>query len=553
MKNNKTMMAAVVCGGLALAGFLTAAAQETRKPKAIMFMLDGLRADALETACAPNIARLRAGTWAPGYRGLSSGVGRTVPDAAPSSAANHTTLATGVTAAKHGVFKNGLTKDGKYAEWPTWLARVAKERGAKSLFVYSWGENKDLGVDPKVRFLGGSDAANGAELPKIMAAPDAPDAVLYFIDIPDHFGHGTGFYPFGYGYLHGVHEADAFVGDVLAAIRSRPTFDQEDWLVTVTGDHGGYNRAHGMWGGHASTVPLVAAGRHLEQGRIPGSPHHYDLTATTLAHFGFDVAQLKLDGKVLGKAAPAAPSRALKEGLAVLLPFSGGFANAVAGGPAAKPFGAAGAVKLAGSGFLDGCLHVAGGTNALGGVRLEGTEKLVFEQGAFAATMWVRLPADQVGDPAIFGNKDWTSGMNPGFVLTAARPTPNFPRKGVAFNCATSDARKRIDAGSFDMTAGAWTFLAVTRSAEGVLMVYQGGADGRFNWIADEAAAASLASGKAICLGQDGTGSYRFNLEGDIDDFALWTRALEPEDVRRIYEAGRKGLGLVDVLAHEGK
>lgn len=539
------MVVAAVCGGLALC--LTAA-EEARKPKAIMFMLDGLRADVIETACAPNIAKLRAGTWEPGYRGLSSRVGRTVPDAAPSSAANHTTLATGVTAAKHGVFNNGQTKDGKYAAWPTWLARVADVKGAKSLFVYSWGENKDLGVHPKVRFLGASDASNGAELPKIMASPDAPDAVLYFIDIPDHFGHGAGFYPFGNDYLHGVHKSDAFVGAVLDAIRSRPTFDQEDWLITVTGDHGGYNRSHGMWGGHASTVPLVAAGRHLEQGRIPGSPHHYDLTATTLAHFGFDVAQLKLDGQVLGKAAPPTPARALKDGLAVFLPFSSSLANAVAEGPIAKQFGAVNAVKLAGGGFLDGCLHVAGGTNALGGVRLEGSEKLAFEKGAFAATMWVRLPANQAGDPVIFSNKDWRSGANPGFVLTAARATPTSTRKGVAFNCAMSDARKRLDMGAFDMTSGVWTFLAVTRSAEGVLMVYQGGADGRFNWIADDAAAAVMASGKPICLGQDGTGAYGCNLEGDIDDFALWTRALEPEDVRRIYEAGRRGLGLADML-----
>lgn len=548
------MKTKVFCWGLALVGVLSVQAGEVRRPKAIMFMLDGLRADVLEAADAPNIAKLRAGSWQGGYRGLWSLTGRTVPDAMPSSAPNHVTLATGVVAAKHGVSRNGLTKDGKYAQWPTWLARVVEARpGTTALYAFSWNENKDLGAHPKVRFIGQPDEANARELPKIMAAPDAPDAVLYYIDLPDHFGHGTGFYPYGNGYLHAVHEADAWVGATLDAIASRPSFKDEDWLVAVTGDHGGYTYAHGMWGGHASTVPLVAAGRHLEQGRIPGTPYHYDLTATVLAHFGLDVASLGIDGQVLGKAVPAPSARPLKDGLAAFLPFAEGVTNRIVGGPVAKLFGAA---KRADKGFLDGCLHLSGGSNVVGGVKLEGSEKLKFGPGdSFAAAMWVRLPKDQTGDPAIFGNKSWNAGVNPGLVITAARTTPapvasksGFPYRGVSFNCGTTGAAKRLDLGTWHFTPGAWTFYAVTRNAEGTVTFYHGDADGRFNWIADEGSQMVLSSGLPFCLGQDGTGSYRFGLEGDIDDFALWTRALEPQDVRRIFEAGRKGLGLADLL-----
>lgn len=539
---------AVFCCGLSLVGCWSAQADEVRRPKAIIFMLDGLRADALEAAYVPNIDKLCAGQWQPGYRGLSSLTGRTVPDAEPSSAANHTAIATGVTAVKNGVARNSQTVNGKYAEWPTWLARVADQCGKKSLFVYSWDENKDLGPHPKVAFLKGTDASNAVELPKIMAGPDAPDAVLYFIDVPDHFGHGTGFYPFGNDYLHGVYESDQFVGSVLTAIASRPTFAQEDWFIGVTGDHGGYNNSHGMWGGHASTIPLVACSRHVEQGQIAGAPHHYDLTLTALAHFGLDVSKMNLDGQLLGKAAPVEPERALKDGLVVYLPFANGLGNAVAGGPVAKFFGAEGVAKLNGKGFLGGCLHVSGGTNVQGGVRIEGTERLAFGKGAFSALVWVRLPAEQEGDPPIFANKDWRSGENPGFVLTAARPTPKFGRKGVSFNCGMANARKRIDLGSYDVVPGAWLFYAVTRNAEGVVTFYQGGADGRFNWISDEGSEGVFASGMPICLGQDGTGSYRYNFAGDIDDFALWTRCLTPLDVRRIYKAGRRGLALADIL-----
>jgi len=537
---------AFVCG-LFIVGACVTRPEKPRQAKAIMFMLDGLRADVLDTAYAPNIAKLRNGTWQPGYRGLWSRAGQTVPDAAPSSAANHTALATGVIAAKHGVVKNGLTKSGNYSQWPTWLARVVDARpGTKALFAYSWGENKDLGPHPGVRFLGQSDEANAEALPKIMAAPDAPDAVLYFIDLPDHFGHGTGFYPFGYGYLHAVCQVDRYVGAVLDAIASRPTFADEDWLVTVTGDHGGYTYGHGMWGGHASTVPLVAAGRHLEQGRIPGAPHHYDLTATTLAHFGLDVDACGLDGRALGKAAPVGPKRSLGDGLAAYLPFAGSVTNRAAGGPVARLFGKAACKDR---GFLDGYLHCTGGTNAVGGVRLEGSEKLKFGPGgSFAATLWARLPASQVGDPALFANKDWRSGGNPGFVLTAARPTPNSTRPGVSFNCSASGTTGRVDLGAWHPTPNAWTFSAVTRDAEGVLTFYFGDADGRFCWVAADGTNMVPVSGLPLCIGQDGTGGYRYGLEGDVDEFALWTRGLSSEDVRRIFEAGRQGLGLGDLL-----
>ena len=541
-------------GGIVAAGALAVQAGEMRRPKAIMFMLDGLRADAIESAEMPNVAKLRDGTWQSGYRGLWSLTGRTVPDAMPSSAPNHVTLATGVVAAKHGVVRNGQTKNGHYDRWPTWLARVVESRpDTKALYAFSWSENKDLGVHPKVRFLEQSDEANATSLPKIMAVPDAPDAVLYFIDLPDHFGHMTGFYPHGNGYLHALHQADAYVGAVLDAIASRPSFKDEDWLVAVTGDHGGYTYAHGMWGGHASTVPLVAAGRRLEQGRIPASPHHYDLTATILAHFGLDVAALELDGQVLGNAAPPVEERPLKDGLVAFLPFAEGVTNLIAGGPAAKLFGAA---KRIDRGFIDAALHLSGGSNVVGGVRLEGSERLTYGPGgSFAVTLWARLPKDQTGDPAIFGNKSWNLGVNPGLVLTAARTTPTavfaksgFPYRGVSFNCGTSGETKRLDLGTFHFTPNAWTFYAVTRSAEGVVTFYHGDADGRFNWIADDGSRMTLESGLPFCLGQDGTGCYRFGLEGDIDDFALWTRSLEPEDVRRIFEAGRKGLGLADLL-----
>ena len=49
-------------------------------------------------------------------------------------------------------------------------------------------------------------------------------------------------------------------------------------------------------------------------------------------------------------------------------------------------------------------------------------------------------------------------------------------------------------------------------------------------------------------VGNDGTGRYKCRFAGDFDDFALWTRAMSHGDVRKIYEAGRMGVPLGDLL-----
>ena len=49
-------------------------------------------------------------------------------------------------------------------------------------------------------------------------------------------------------------------------------------------------------------------------------------------------------------------------------------------------------------------------------------------------------------------------------------------------------------------------------------------------------------------IGQDGSAAYRYNLQGDIDDFALWNRGMSVEELREIYNAGRQGQPLSTLL-----
>lgn len=498
------------------------------KPKALVVMLDGMRADAVENASVPAIRKLMAGEWAEGYGCAWSLDANTVREARPSSAANHCAIATAVTPAKTRVFSNGQTKHGAFDKWPGWTRRIASSvPGAKTAFAYSWGEDGGIDAGPGVEFRHSTDAKIADWVESALKQPGGPDAMLWFIDQPDHGGHAEGFYPYSHMYLRNVHVSDTYIGRALDAIKSRPSFAEEDWLVIVTSDHGGYGRVHGIWGGHCTTIPYIVAGKGIASGRIPGSPSNYDAGAEVLAHFGIDPEKLELDGKTLAKRGAAVPAQ-----------------RAGASAPAiARP-----AAQLVFQKGKASAVSVAAGLKAVssnGFTTLEGSENLAYANGDnFAVAFWAKMPRAVEKDPAIASNKDWTSGANDGIAIVAGKATDRVKTPGVCLNAAIDDSRKRIDMGTFDIEDGKWTFYAATKEADGTLSFYQGREDGRLYWMSMPAAGLKTASGLPWRIGQDGTGKYAAPFKGELREFALWTEGLPRDAVRRIFEAGWNGVAL---------
>ena len=529
-------IAVFTCCGVAVAA--------PRHPKALVIMLDGLRADAVENADAANLRMLRDGKWQPGYKCAWSLTANTIFDARTVSGPNHVSIATGVTFAKHGVPDNGKdTCD--YKKWPSWLVRLVDAKPEmKTLFMYCWDWDRTLCRDPRVRFHGAPDEKNAEKLAAAMAATDAPDAVMWYINGTDSGGHGWGYYPYTTGYFNKIHIFDKAIGKVLNAIAARPTFAQEDWMIVVTSDHGGYHMGHDMKKGSPCTcIPFLVVGRNVVQGRMAASPRSYDTAPTVLDHFGIDISGMDLDGRILGRD-PAAKDarRPLSDGLAVYLPFTGKeLKNAVVGGPKPVALSTNTTLRVAG-GFAGGCVRVASGPDGVAGVRLNGSEKLAFENGdEFAVALWVCVPQTFRGYPAIISNKDWRNGNNPGFVM-------NGFDKYVQMNIGVPGG-ERFDLRPYDLELGKWTFYAVTRGRDGVVRFYQGGQGGYLYWMAEKAPEIALVTGMPFCLGQDGTSARKNEFSGDIDEFALWTRSLSHDEVRRIYEAGRKGIELGELIA----
>ena len=116
--------------------------------------------------------------------------------------------------------------------------------------------------------------------------------------------------------------------------------------------------------------------------------------------------------------------------------------------------------------------------------------------------MWFRGDGIQSGDPVIIANKNWNSGANPGWLLSA-----NEGGELIWYDFASSST-SRVDVEDIDYTSDEWWFLATVVEPGSLTMLYAGNADG-IRWISHKyPEPTDLNSGLPLNLGQDGTGSY---------------------------------------------
>ena len=126
--------------------------------------------------------------------------------------------------------------------------------------------------------------------------------MVYFGAV-DETGHKHGFHPDVPQYVAAIEQVDEHVGEVLTAMRSRPNFEREDWLVVVSTDHGGKGTGHGD--GHKVpeilTTFIIVSGQSATKGRISQPTYVVDVPVTGLVHLGVKLdPEWKLDGKPVG-------------------------------------------------------------------------------------------------------------------------------------------------------------------------------------------------------------------------------------------------------------
>jgi arylsulfatase A-like enzyme len=100
-----------------------------------------------------------------------------------------------------------------------------------------------------------------------------PDALFVYFGNLDETGHGVAhkegrFSPDNEPYCAALAKVDERVGKVLAALRARPRFAEENWLILASTDHGGRDTKHGGQTVEERTIWMIANGGAVPKGTV---------------------------------------------------------------------------------------------------------------------------------------------------------------------------------------------------------------------------------------------------------------------------------------------
>lgn len=533
---------------------------------ALMVFFDGARADCIANAECPALRSLIDGTWSEGYRCAWSDSGQNLFDARTLSYPNHTSIMCGVTAAKHHVMNNDQVRirGGKH-RWPTWLSRlVAARPGLKAHSFFSDRNDALITPDPAVPMTVAKgpdsrvfDDKTAAAAAAAYSGGDAPDAAMLFLHYPDSVGHYHGYYPMSDEYVQAFAHCDANLGKVLAAIRARPTFGDEDWMIAFTSDHGGKYLGHGTDDGHCHTVPIVVAGRSVSHGRIAGCPRTYDLPVTLLAHFGVSAEGSGMDGRRIGFAPPvqAEANPSADSGFRLFtfdaaLPHTMDAARAAEGstwGYAECVLAGLTAPSSVGDMPVSAAYGRVMGRDVPAAFRLN--LGLPMDKSSFSLAFWMLDEGVAYDDdPIVLGNKDLFCQQNAGF--TDKTRFPGFAiflrtksddgSRGVTLHYTCADGVSTRTLGAFTPERGRWNFYAMSVEPAGRVVFCQGRSDGRFNWIAADCSGALWDGGGPLLVGQDKTGIYYCGADLCFDELRAWPRPLSTSELKGVFDGDRR-------------
>jgi len=236
-----------------------------KTPKCLLIGYDGARADALaNTKDDPNAGTqvLKAGGGAI-YNLYTGGEWLKLNLQDTSTACGWTTMLTGHWAVEkggtgHGVTANGVTKA---ADAPklVFTELLEKKLAQKTRFIVSWGGHF-AGSDAtylndmaycEANKLGATwttAADDGETFDKTLAevkAAGCADMVMCILEYCDHAGHGHGYGNRVPEYVQAIKDAERDAAALIAAVKARVNYANEDWLILISADHGGVFTGHG--------------------------------------------------------------------------------------------------------------------------------------------------------------------------------------------------------------------------------------------------------------------------------------------------------------------
>ena len=272
----------------------------TSPSRVLVIGIDGVRLDVLRTARTPHLDAIAAKGFLAPVR---------IDDTTPTwSGPCWATIATGVSAAKHGITHNVFTGH-HLADHPDFLTLASLAGKRTYLSVGSWEPLATaacggplFAAPDRVTFTSyGLDCDRGDEAAttdaeRELQASDYDVAFVYLGDV-DETGHERGIGP---EYHAAVERADTRVGRLLAALGGRPSYTDERWTVIAVTDHGHIDEGgHGGNSDVERTAWIAASGPGIVPGAEMGTLRHVDVAAHVYEAIGLgeEMAALPLEGK----------------------------------------------------------------------------------------------------------------------------------------------------------------------------------------------------------------------------------------------------------------
>jgi arylsulfatase A-like enzyme len=129
----------------------------------------------------------------------------------------------------------------------------------------------------------------------------SPTVLFIQLDEVDGAGHGGGYGPAYPKYMAAVEEADKRVGELVAAVKKRKGFANEDWLFIVVSDHGGKDKAHGLDSPEERKVFLIVSGPGARKDEVSPGLGIVAVAPTAMQYLGVKIRpEWNLDGEPFG-------------------------------------------------------------------------------------------------------------------------------------------------------------------------------------------------------------------------------------------------------------
>lgn len=234
--------------------------QNGKTPKALLIGFDGARADTMHLLCESTDEKVTGVLFNSAYSAvqtlkaegglyLSYAGGEPHAPQETSTAQGWAAILTGVWGTENGVVKHVPLK----TNCPTVLRELAMQ-GKKSAFLAEWADHFTITYKDEI------DIAKREKLPLIFQKyaddralesafleqiAEGTDCIFGIFEAPDYNGHSTGFSLENPRYAAGVCRLDNVAYRLMETVKSRPTYEEEDWLIMITSDHGGHDLRHG--------------------------------------------------------------------------------------------------------------------------------------------------------------------------------------------------------------------------------------------------------------------------------------------------------------------